>query len=257
MANEIRSRTKPPIKGTTDYLIVELFKKIEKAGLSLETMTASQIQHYVKQLKAIQQEAEYKSLSYPDLFAAMQPLMDIPFRPLEEFKKQPTDLPRSARPKSLSAAVPDGPTVLGQINAEIEESLQVAQDVLIAFLETLKAQGKGLDVIATTAGSLAIDEVSKLKDELAKIGLTIQDALRNPIEAFAKLKNIKIFEKGGGIEELFKRLVLFQKTLNEEMDLAKAKARTISRFQPKETAVSTPTTPEKTVAGALHQKQLV
>ena len=80
----------------------------------------------------------------------------IPHVPMSEFIKTP-DVSAAVRPKSLSAAVQDGETVLGRINSLIPQAL--GTDVLDAFVQTLKAQAKGLDSVATSISSSWEEEI--------------------------------------------------------------------------------------------------
>jgi hypothetical protein len=148
------------------------------------------------------------------------------------------DVSAAVRPKSLSAAAAAGPTVLNALNEQLAATLQMPTQMLDAFVQTLKAKGGGLAEIATSTESALREELALLQQELQKIGLTVQEAIQNPIDAYAKLRTSKVFTKGG-INEVFQRLVLFQKTINEQVKegldatsaIEAAKVKTISRFQ--------------------------
>jgi phage-related protein len=140
-------------------------------------------------------------------------------------KKPAPDLSEDVRPRSLSAGVPSGATTLGNINSQLSATLQIPTNVLDQFYQTLKIQGKGLAEVASNAGLLATDELALLKQELTKIGLTIEQAIAKPTESLKLLQAAK-FDKGGGVQDLFQRLVMYardvaDKGVQEAFDLTK------------------------------------
>jgi phage-related protein len=161
------------------------------------------------------------------------------------------DISPSARPKSLSAGVQSGATTLGNINSQLSATLQIPTAVLDQFYQTLKIQGKGLAEVASNAGLQATDDLVLLKQELLKIGLTVEQAIAKPAESLKQLQAAK-FEKGGDVQALFQRLVMYardvaDKGVQEAFDLTKqrldaAKARAGGAAKPvaPKTAPATP-----------------
>jgi|694.fasta_scaffold00117_56 phage-related protein len=139
------------------------------------------------------------------------------------------DISAAVRPKSLSAGVPTGATTLGNINSQLSATLQIPTAVLDQFYQTLKIQGKGLAEVASNAGLQATDDLALLKQELLKIGLTIEQALAKPAETLKQLQAVK-FQDSGEVQALFQRLVMFARDVANK-GVEKAFQDTIARFQ--------------------------
>ena len=139
------------------------------------------------------------------------------------------DISAAVRPKSLSAGVQSGATTLGNINSQLSATLQIPTAVLDQFYQTLKIQGKGLAEVASNAGLQATDDLSLLKQELLKIGLTVEQALAKPAETLKQLQAVK-FQDSGEVQALFQRLVMFARDVANK-GVEKAFQDTIARFQ--------------------------
>jgi phage-related protein len=165
------------------------------------------------------------------------------------------DISAAVRPKSLSAAAASGPTMLNALNQQLASTLQMPTQMLDAFVQTLKIKGGGLAELATGTESALREELVLLQQALQKIGLTVQEAIQDPVKAMTLLGKNKAFTKGG-VNEVFQRLVLFQKTVNQEIQsgldataaVESAKARTIARFQKTGTSETAPTSKPATSA---------
>ena len=139
------------------------------------------------------------------------------------------DISAGVRPKSLSAGVQSGATTLGNINSQLSATLQIPTAVLDQFYQTLKIQGKGLAEVASNAGLQATDDLALLKQELLKIGLTVEQAIAKPAESLKQLQAVK-FERGGAVQDLFQRLVMFARDVANK-GVETAFQDTIARFQ--------------------------
>jgi phage-related protein len=166
--------------------------------------------------------------------------------------KMAPDISPSMRPKSLSAAVPDGPTLLGNINTQLQSAMQIPTNVLDQFLQSLKVQGKGLAEIAQGVGLGAVDDLELLKQELANIGMTIEKAIATPAEALKQLQAVN-FAKAGPVQEMFQRLVMYARDV-ATLGVQEAFDKTVERLNKSraKSAASKDTTP----AGEAKPKKL-